>query len=929
LHQRHSFDGSHRAKEAAVSFASRRFAFTAAVVMLLSPLVFAEDATPKQIAQWIQQLGDDRFTVRENASKQLWQAGAAAEVALEQAIKSDDAEVVRRVRELLDKFRWGIYPDTPADIVAQIRVYRSGEGNTRVEAFEKLLDGGDKGMRAVLKIVAAERSAEHRRVLQQVLTRRLPDAFQSAVKEGKYEYFESLLELGHEGKLFANNQYVAYWLLRGKHREILARYEQKLKTHPNDQWTAQTLVYLYRANDDLESARKAAEKCGDERLLEGILQELGDWQALAARTFKDEEPIKRTDNTDPFGEARSHERVERWAFRAAYQRLAGKQKDFEKAANELQKIAVEEVDRDPRAFIAAKGLLLNDRPEDGLEILKTIPDRQSLVFDILCARLRYKEALAWEPKPAADAKKIPRLDFARARILCVLGEKEGEARFKRFGEMIKDNIDAQWVQALLEEEYRAGLIELAFTHAGKAMSVRLPPGTVQGYDGLFRADEMYITQLFPQESSTARNLWGMLRTNLFNDKTNAITLKRLRDLMEGKIPAKEVKTWIEQAETLVTKSANSTDRLADQRRALAEIAIKVDLHDLAVSLLDKADSHAALIRLGDLLAEKKQWEKAAERYHRAWKKQSTPKRPQGLAFSEDEANDPLPLYLAGDALVHAGQEAEGKKLMERAHWLPLAEVAVRHRFLRALAERGHTAAARRETDLLRRVSEPNTYYSGAAIRRLSIAALQRKDYLKAAHGFEQSMLRCLHSYASFVSPAGYINVPAQVHQLRARGLLGENKIEEALRQADLALNDAPGYVDVPISLVPALEGRGRDKEATQLYERCRSVYEKVCRDYPRCAWAHNSVAWMNACCKRRLDEALTHAERAVELAPSNAGYRDTLAEVHFQRGDKNKAVAAQKRAIELDPKKVYYRKQLKRLEAGDPKAERPPESEEE
>jgi len=54
-----------------------------------------------------------------------------------------------------------------------------------------------------------------------------------------------------------------------------------------------------------------------------------------------------------------------------------------------------------------------------------------------------------------------------------------------------------------------------------------------------------------------------------------------------------------------------------------------------------------------------------------------------------------------------------------------------------------------------------------------------------------------------------------------------------------------------------------------------------------------------------------------------------LAEVYFQRGDKDKAVAAQKKAVELEPNRAYFRKQLKRIEAGDPAAERPPENDEE
>jgi tetratricopeptide (TPR) repeat protein len=146
---------------------------------------------------------------------------------------------------------------------------------------------------------------------------------------------------------------------------------------------------------------------------------------------------------------------------------------------------------------------------------------------------------------------------------------------------------------------------------------------------------------------------------------------------------------------------------------------------------------------------------------------------------------------------------------------------------------------------------------------------------------------------------------------------------------DLALAGSPGYVNLPIALVPELEKRGHKKEATDLFHRCYGPSEKVCRDYPRCAWAHNSAAWLSACCRRNLDKALQHAEKAVELAPTNAGYLDTLAEVHFQRGDKDKAIASQKRAIELDPKRAYYRNQLKRLEAGDASAERPPENDEE
>src|SRR5205807_6109306 len=72
----------------------------------------APPPSQEDIARWVDQLGDKRFANREQASKQLWAAGQAAEPALGKALQSTDAEVRRRARDILDKFKYGIYPDT-------------------------------------------------------------------------------------------------------------------------------------------------------------------------------------------------------------------------------------------------------------------------------------------------------------------------------------------------------------------------------------------------------------------------------------------------------------------------------------------------------------------------------------------------------------------------------------------------------------------------------------------------------------------------------------------------------------------------------------------------------------------------------------------------------------------------------------------------
>ena len=50
--------------------------------------------------------------------------------------------------------------------------------------------------------------------------------------EEKYATFEQFLELGHEGKVIAQTQYAAYWLLRGKLPERITYFRARLASIP-------------------------------------------------------------------------------------------------------------------------------------------------------------------------------------------------------------------------------------------------------------------------------------------------------------------------------------------------------------------------------------------------------------------------------------------------------------------------------------------------------------------------------------------------------------------------------------------------------------------------------------------------------------------------------------------------------------------------
>jgi tetratricopeptide (TPR) repeat protein len=133
----------------------------------------------------------------------------------------------------------------------------------------------------------------------------------------------------------------------------------------------------------------------------------------------------------------------------------------------------------------------------------------------------------------------------------------------------------------------------------------------------------------------------------------------------------------------------------------------------------------------------------------------------------------------------------------------------------------------------------------------------------------------------------------------------------------LCQNLLPENVDLTIEYVAALEKVGQKALADERYDQAFTFHDKTCDRFPKSANAHNTLAWLGACCRRDLDKAVEHGKLANALVPNRAGYLDTLAEAYFQRGDHDAALATMKRCVELEPSRAYYQKQLKRFTAGD------------
>src|SRR5262249_11917652 len=125
---------------------------------------------PGDIARWVSELGDPRYAVREQAAKQLWEAGPAAEPAVRAAAKSSDAQGARRARHIIEKYDWGIYSNTPPDVEAQIGRYRGGDDEAKQQAIKVLVHIGRPAYSAIGRFVARAGNHSERALLGELLS---------------------------------------------------------------------------------------------------------------------------------------------------------------------------------------------------------------------------------------------------------------------------------------------------------------------------------------------------------------------------------------------------------------------------------------------------------------------------------------------------------------------------------------------------------------------------------------------------------------------------------------------------------------------------------------------------------------------------------------------------------------------------------------
>ena len=779
---------------------------------------------------------------------------------------------------------------------------RKWVGAGKVEALEELIS-----------LIPEE---SHRSRFRQELLLSPSGVLGNVIRRGDFEEAERVVAASKGDAGLA--AYVTLQVVREQLPEQIALVQKRYEAE-SQLADARLLVYLHRAAGDVTTAREVAEKLNDPQLLRPLYAEQQAWSEAAALEAESHRtaPVA-TGNY--FTELEPTLRIEQLGLLAAYYRRAGQQNELDSTIKEIKQFAEAHKDDNDLVWFAAEALLLNGRFDEGIELTATAKIEKA--FTLLTFRHEYERALSlvglaegqspdrsWYDKlpcenragvasPSDSEQKQRRFDFALrlARIQSHLGKDDEREQLLRVLEEYISGVPSSGESPSRSELqgklaavlYQLGELDRAWALAAQTInstSAFAPAalGTIYGTREI-EADAWWVffRDRFPEESLIACFNRVHLALNPAPDESEGAYVAILQEAMAF------APVW----------------RVASQRdsywRGIGQTSQRRGHRAEAIECLQHAANTKpeAARAVADLQAELGQWSAAAASYRALW---------------ERDHEQLGALYLAGDALVRAGQVEEGQRWKQEANLLAIPS-RTRHAMSVDLAARGHTKEAVAQWELLLKTAPLESWELNDAARRLGDYYVAT-DPKRAAELWEHYLLGDLRPAFWFLKDESYLRMPFTIQKALAAQAIRDGQMDALHDALAIATAAAPGDTRLAEELVPVLEAAGHKPEADRLAARLIEHYRRKSAQYPRSAYFHNNLAWVAARSHRDLDSALKHARQATELAPRNGAYVDTLAEVYFHQGDREAAIRESKRALRLSPFDRSLSLQLERFRA--------------
>jgi tetratricopeptide (TPR) repeat protein len=844
-------------------------------------------ATSANLEKWLNELGHERYPVREEAHRELWKHGSAALPMLEKlAVENGDPERMLRARDLIRKIVFEIRPDTDADLIKWIESYESAS----VSEKERLL-GQMKDKRAwfpMLRLYAGEKDQDTRAKLRPVIDRVAVSAARESMAAGDTNAARVALELAP---------------MDSESLLSLAVFHRNQGTW-NDQW--EKLGEKERGGPWGLALLRAADRVAEARALAA---ELGDMRMAAWFAALEGDPLDWMERMNP-----EMDEVETEYVQLASRRWRGE--ELLPQAVELDRLVRRVNGRERSARMGAiQSLFLLSQPGLAEPALKKhMPLEAFLHFEQLEKVPQALEALGLDPvKP--DYGSWFRTKFAKyitdniedqhgvnqlgAELVAVSGflERKGlhDVLWDAFAETL----------LLYAEKDEMGFITfLSMLYGGRDSTIGAPAFCTRISEKWAGEDEdrwsEVLTCAFGEEGDT-REWWDWLGL-----QKPAMTWKeRLRIQMAiyriGDDPHGLRERWIPR---LLEFSKNDPEWL----KRVSQLAMATE--DAALYL--KAESHMDGevrdrgfwgIRISYLSALER-WGEVADviqRHIDLQKEAGTAYVPEVHAYA----------YLAS-ALRLAGREGEAAKHDAMAESLYLGEAAYALRI-----GNGYAFGRDYKRALIwwkRACVESDADFSefAKALKALADGWLEEGEWLRAASLYECLSRFFMNSDYRWETPLVYTQYRLYADTTRAISRLKTNRegAIAALERVHEAFLTDGSLADV---FFPSMRRAGLLREHNELFDKTWARFREVIRQYPDADNTRNTAAWMSSRAVRKLEEGMSDIKVALSRRPDQAAYLDTKAELFFAMGNRPESLKWSARAMSAKPDDPLIRKQHARF----------------
>jgi tetratricopeptide (TPR) repeat protein len=856
-----------------------------------------EAAKPKNPDdELIRRLGDDSWTVREQATRDLWAMGENATAMIKRAMLSEDPEVVRRVRMVANRIDLGLLPDTPEAVAELVRSYLSVDDRVKSTIVRRLFDA--KAWRQVLRLYDRETSAEVRKSTRSYVDAAALRSAREALADGDPDKALEFLELApHDARGLA--AWAAFHAAQGSARDELKRLRGA-----NGVAGAQRRMALFRALGDLSGAAREAESAGERQIAAAMHLLQGDplpWM----QSFKGEKEIT---PLDPF-DASSVGNV----FRDAYIRWAVKRwktgEDDREIVDSLMQANLLRGDNTDLVGVMGVLFAMGERAAAEKTLEKLSPRSAALYYDASEKFGDFLRVMGLDPDkpdfPAWTKKRTDRMladpdhtEDERDELLLLCGVLEARGRGADVASWLEG-----WLDTLMKKDSEVfldvlgRLVLYGVNSAAMPAAVRYVGKDKDRFDQVVAEFVQYRESFGPVGDAGEAPKWIAGHTKDLPVAQRLRILAALTGILPGETKLRA--EWIGR----LRKAAEAAG--GEERERLLGLLLEIIREggefepalEVARELSKGNSVHPQFGYYLLLLSAGGQWREAAD----AWRKRvgSAPYAPLSHA------------YLAA-MLRRAGCGEEAREEEKILRTMALGDGATCVGIGQAYASAGDFDRA---AEWWRRALVEAPPRSDSWFRALELMrgeCLEKKDWELSAALCEAVAIEQLGGAGEFSSGGLKLRARFDADFAKAMTLLPKNR-ERAMRMIDGCDELLPTDGSIADYFLPALRDAGLLAEHDRYFERAWKALDEMARRFPDAENTRNTLAWIAARAHRRLGEAARHIDRALSVRPNQAAFLDTRAEVWFGMGNRKKAVEWSRRAVQASPAEVSLRRQLKRF----------------